>query len=202
MSDRLPGLAVAALVMVLLAGCSRGGSAQQASTATKTPETTRTAAATGTPTATVEATITSNGKSAVAVVVKSSAGLSTMQELLAASGLGGPLAGKSTYTLFAPTNAAFDKLPPGFLDKLKQPADIEKLRTLLRYHLVKGKVPTSQMVNIKRVMTFQGGILQASEKNAKVLLNGNVVVVQHDIAASNGYVDTIDTVLVPKGFTP
>jgi uncharacterized surface protein with fasciclin (FAS1) repeats len=192
--------AIAVLAALGIAGCARPATTQQPASTTSTTVPTESVTVTQSPSA--ETSIGSDGKATIAVVVKSSPQVSTMAELLAASGLAKSLGGKGPYTLFVPTNAAFEKLPAGWLDKMKQPGGLEKLRTLLRAHLVKDKVPTSQMITIRRVMTYQGSVLKITSKGETVTLDGTVNIVQPDVPASNGVIDVTDAVIIPKGFSP
>ncbi|HEY3318371.1 MAG TPA: fasciclin domain-containing protein [Coriobacteriia bacterium] len=197
------GITAALFAALLLAACTRTVTSPTAVT-TGSPAATESISQTGPPTAppSAETTVAGDAKKPVAELLKVSGELSTMSRLLDAAGLSVVLGGKRENTLFAPTNAAFDALPTGMLASLEQPANKEKLRRLLRYHLVIGRVPSSQMVTIKRVMTYEGGVLAVASKDGTVTVEGAVKVIQPDVPASNGYVDVIDTVLVPPGFKP
>lgn len=154
------------------------------------------------PTNAPEPRIVSDGSKDVVTTIRATDELSTMGELLQASGLSRPLANaKHAYTLFVPTNYAFERLPAGWVEKLKDPANIEKLRTLLRYNLITGAVPSQQMYNIRTLMTYEGGMLQVTQKGATGYVNG-VRLQQTDVRAKNGTLHITTAVIVPPGFKP
>lgn len=208
MLARCRSLALCILALALvLAGCSGGGggTAQQSasSATTKVVEPTRTVTATGSAESSVsaETTIPANAKATVYDTVKDASATATFAELLAVAGMDKSLQStKRYYTLFAPTEGAFAKLPASWLPALRDPANKEKLRVLLRYHLVKATIDSYMMFNIRRLMTYQGGILKISEKKSVGYINGTVMITQGDVRAKNGVVHVIDTVLVPPGF--
>jgi|SRR5690554_3678681 len=113
------------------------------------------------------------------------------------------------YTVFAPTNDAFEKVSKATLDNLMKPENKEKLQSLLKYHVLQGKLPSVDVLakinnanNKLDVTTLNGEILTLSEKNGKVMIKdakGNVATVTNvDIDASNGVIHTLDKVLMPK----
>ncbi len=104
------------------------------------------------------------------------------------------LKGKGPFTVFAPTDEAFAKLPPGALDALLK--DKAKLAAVLTYHVVPGKVMAAQ-VKPGLVKTVQGESLMVTASNGAVMVD-NARVVKTDIAASNGVIHVIDHVIVPK----
>jgi uncharacterized surface protein with fasciclin (FAS1) repeats len=104
------------------------------------------------------------------------------------------LKGDGPFTVFAPTDAAFAKLPAGALDALLQ--DKSKLSTVLTYHVVPGKVMAAQ-VKPGEVKTVQGQSLNVSTKGGSVMVD-NAKVTKTDIGASNGVIHVIDTVILPK----
>jgi uncharacterized surface protein with fasciclin (FAS1) repeats len=110
------------------------------------------------------------------------------------AGLTGTLRGKGPFTVFAPTDEAFEKLPPGALDTLIK--DTAKLKAVLSYHVVKGHV-VAKDVKSGEVMTLQGSALIASVSPTGVEVNG-VRVKQADIIATNGVIHMIDAVTMPK----
>lgn len=197
MPKRLAALAV--LVVLVLAGCSRSGG-QQTETAVATLATE--SIITTEPPPAADTTIAGDPGKPIADVLTAADDLSTMKQLLDAAGMMPALAGKGANTLFVPTNAAFEKLPEGVVASLRQPANREKLRTLLRYHLVIGSVPTSQMLNIMSVMTYQGGRLKVTAQEGTVTIDGTVTVSRPDVPASNGLIDVVDGVLWPQGLKP
>lgn len=119
---------------------------------------------------------------------------STLVRLVKAAGLASTLS-KGSYTVFAPTNAAFAKVPKSTLNALAK--DKAKLKAVLLYHVVKGKVPASKVVKLKRARTLNGASVKITVKSGKVYLNGSTRVTKTDVMASNGIIHVIDKVLLP-----
>ncbi|WP_026451527.1 fasciclin domain-containing protein [Aequorivita capsosiphonis] len=135
--------------------------------------------------------------------------LSTLVGALQAADLADTFKGEGEYTVFAPTNEAFSKVPKATLDNLMKPENKEKLQALLKYHVLQGKMnSTDVLAKIKDaggkldVTTLNGEVLTLSEKDGKVMVKdakGNTATVTGaDMDASNGVVHTIDKVLMPK----
>jgi len=118
----------------------------------------------------------------------------TLATALGEAGLVATLKGPGPFTVFAPTDEAFAKLPAGALDKLL--ADKEKLKAVLLYHVVAGKVTAKDVVKLTSAKTVQGGTVAISAKGGKVMVNASTVTTA-DVMASNGVIHVIDTVLVP-----
>ncbi len=119
---------------------------------------------------------------------------STLVAAVKAAGLVETLNGKGPFTVFAPTDAAFAKLPPGTVDGLlKDPA---KLKAILTYHVVPGKVMAKD-VKPGAAKTVNGQSMMISAKDGKVMVDGATVTAT-DVAASNGVIHVIDTVILPK----
>ena len=123
--------------------------------------------------------------------------LSTLVGLIKKAGLVSALSGKSRLTVFAPTNAAFKKLPKATLKKVS--GDKELLTSILTYHVVKGAVPASKVVTLngKSVKTLNGKSVKIRVRSGKVYVN-KAQVTKTDVKASNGIIHVIDTVLIPK----
>jgi uncharacterized surface protein with fasciclin (FAS1) repeats len=119
---------------------------------------------------------------------------STLVKLVKSAGLAGTLS-KGSYTVFAPTNAAFAKVPKSTLAALAK--DKAMLTAVLTYHVVKGKVPASKVVTLKSAKTVNGASVKISVKGGKVYLNGSTRVTKTDIKASNGIIHVINKVLLP-----
>jgi uncharacterized surface protein with fasciclin (FAS1) repeats len=119
---------------------------------------------------------------------------STLVKLVKAAGLATTLS-QGSYTVFAPTNAAFAKVPKATLNALAK--DKAKLKAVLLYHVVKGRVPASKVVKLKSAKTVNGASVKISVKSGKVYLNGSTRVTKTDIMASNGIIHVIDKVLLP-----
>lgn len=132
----------------------------------------------------------------IAQVAASSPQFTTLVSLLEKAGLVGALE-KGTYTVFAPTNAAFAQLPKSTLAAVgKDPALLEKV---LRYHVVKGKAPAAKVVRLdgKSVKTLEGQSVRISVRGGKVYLNGSTQVTKTNVMASNGVIHVINRVLIP-----
>lgn len=115
-----------------------------------------------------------------------------------AAGLTDALKAKGKYTVFAPTDEAFAKLPAGTLEILLKPENKEKLKAILLYHVVDTKLSGSKVnkLNGRKLVTLQGGLLEINTKDG-VKINGSSVV-KADVKANNGVIHVIDTVLIPN----
>jgi uncharacterized surface protein with fasciclin (FAS1) repeats len=121
----------------------------------------------------------------------------TLVTAVKAAGLAETLKGKGPFTVFAPTDEAFAKLPTGTLENLLKPENKEKLKGILTYHVVAGKVMAKDVVTMKEAKTVNGQMLTITVKDGKVMVD-NANVVKTDVAASNGVIHVIDAVLLPK----
>lgn len=131
------------------------------------------------------------------VAVASGAGqFGTLVAAIKAAGLVETLQGEGPFTVFAPTDEAFAKLPAGTVDDLLKPENKEKLVAVLTYHVVSGKVMAADVVKMESAKTVQGGTLKISAGDGGVMVN-DAKVVKTDIAASNGVIHVIDTVVLP-----
>ena len=120
----------------------------------------------------------------------------TLASALTAGDLIQTLKGKGPFTVFAPTDEAFAKLPAATLADLLKPENKAKLQAILTYHVVAGKVMASQVTGMTSAKTVNGASLKISVMNGGVMLN-NARVVKADIETSNGVIHVIDTVLLP-----
>ena len=120
----------------------------------------------------------------------------TLAAALTAGDLIQTLKGKGPFTVFAPTDEAFAKLPAATLADLLKPENKAKLVAILTYHVVPGKVMASQVTGMKSAKTVNGASLKISMMDGKVMID-NAHVVKTDIATSNGVIHVIDTVLLP-----
>ena len=118
----------------------------------------------------------------------------TLATALKAAGLVETLEGKGPFTVFAPTDDAFRKLPAGTLEKLL--ADKAQLTKVLTYHVVSGKVMAADVVKLSEAKTVEGSPVKISAKDGKVKVN-EANVVKTDVVASNGVIHVIDAVLLP-----
>ena len=121
----------------------------------------------------------------------------TLAAALTAADLVGTLKGKGPFTVFAPTDEAFAKLPAGTLDDLLKPANKAKLQGILTYHVVSGKVMAADVVKLKSAKTVNGQSLAIKVKDGGVMVD-NAKVTKTDIECTNGVIHVIDTVVLPK----
>lgn len=124
--------------------------------------------------------------------------LSTLVEALTAAGLVETLSGPGPYTVFAPTNAAFEALPPGQLEDLLKPANKQQLTNILTYHVAEGEVLSSALSDGQMIPTLQGEDLEITVEGSTVKVNG-VTVESADVQTGNGVVHVIGEVLTPSG---
>lgn len=147
-------------------------------------------------TASIAAPKHNSGKQDIVDTAVAAGSFNTLAKALQAAGLVDTLMGPGPFTVFAPTDEAFAKLPPGTLDELLKPENKDKLRAILTYHVVAGKVPSSKVVTLKSAKTLNGGEVKFTAEGGKVMVN-NADVVKADIRASNGVIHVIDKVLLP-----
>lgn len=134
-------------------------------------------------------------------IAASDPNFSTLVAAVSAAGLADTLSGPGPFTVFAPTNAAFDALPAGTVESLLLPENLETLQSILTYHVVPGSITSDQLIGTRQsVTTVQGGTVDVngiqSKLNSGVRVN-NANVTQADIVASNGVIHVIDRVLLP-----
>ena len=122
----------------------------------------------------------------------------TLAKALDAAGLVTTLKGSGPFTVFAPTDAAFAKLPAGTLETLLKPENQEKLRRILTYHVVSGKVMAADVVKLQSAKAVSGDTIMVKVQNGAVRVD-NATVTKADVAASNGVIHVIDSVILPKG---
>lgn len=118
----------------------------------------------------------------------------TLVKAVQEAGLVGTLSGKGPFTVFAPTDEAFEKLPEGTIDNLLE--DKEGLGKILTYHVVKGKVMSDEVVNLNKAETVNGQEVSIDTTDGVKIDNAKVITT--DIECSNGVIHVIDTVLLPK----
>lgn len=121
----------------------------------------------------------------------------TLAAALQAAGLVETLQGKGPFTVFAPTDEAFAKLPKGTVEDLLKPENKEKLASVLTYHVVAGRVLAKDVVKLKTAKTVNGQSLSVLVKDDGVSIDGAKVVTT-DIACTNGVIHVIDNVVLPK----
>jgi transforming growth factor-beta-induced protein len=121
----------------------------------------------------------------------------TLAAALQAAGLVEALQGKGPFTVFAPTDEAFAKLPAGTVENLLRPENKEKLVAILKFHVVQGRVFSEAAAKGASVETLQGGKLTTRSEERSVFVNG-ARILSTDVNASNGVIHVIDTVLIPE----
>lgn len=121
----------------------------------------------------------------------------TLAKALQAAGLVDTLKGKGPFTVFAPTDAAFAKLPAGTLESLLKPENKQKLTEILTYHVVAGKVTAAQAMKVNSAKTVNGKNLKISTSGGTVMID-DAKVAKADVMASNGVIHVIDSVILPK----
>ena len=121
----------------------------------------------------------------------------TLAAALEAADLVDTLKGDGPFTVFAPTDAAFSKLPDGTVAELLKPENRDQLTAILTYHVVAGKVYAADVVNLQAATTVNGSDVSIEVRDGTVLID-NANVIKTDIAASNGVIHVIDTVILPN----
>ncbi len=142
-------------------------------------------------------TTSASSSSKTIVAVASEAGsFKTLVAAVKAAGLVDVLQGDGPFTVFAPTDEAFAKLPAGTVENLLKPENREQLKAILTYHVVPGKVMAADVKPMQaKTVNGQKVNIQVMDKTVKV---DNATVVKTDVAASNGVIHVIDTVILPK----
>jgi uncharacterized surface protein with fasciclin (FAS1) repeats len=120
----------------------------------------------------------------------------TLAAALDGAGLVATLKGQGPFTVFAPTDAAFAKLPAGTVDDLLRPENKAKLAAILTYHVVPGRVTAADVVRLKEAKTVNGETVDVRADGGSVMIN-DAKVTAADVAASNGVIHVIDTVILP-----
>jgi len=120
----------------------------------------------------------------------------TLAKALQAADLVDTLKGKGPFTVFAPTDDAFAKLPAGTLEDLLKPENKDKLRRILTYHVVSGRVMAADVVKLKSTKAVSGDSIDITASGGTVMVE-NARVVKTDVAASNGVIHVIDSVILP-----
>ncbi|MCZ4318457.1 fasciclin domain-containing protein [Aequorivita viscosa] len=145
----------------------------------------------------------------IAAKAMSNADLSTLVSALQAADLTQTFKSEGQYTVFAPTNEAFNKVPGAIMGNLMKPENKEQLQDVLKYHVLQGKLPAADVLakvkeanNKLDVTTLNGDVLTLSEKNGKLMIKDakgkTATVSSADMDASNGTIHVIDKVLMPN----
>ena len=120
----------------------------------------------------------------------------TLAAALEAAGLVSTLKGEGPFTVFAPTDAAFAKLPAGTVENLLKPENKQQLVDILTYHVVPGKVTAAEVVGLDEAKTVNGKMIDVQAEGGSVKVN-DANVTATDVAASNGVIHVIDQVILP-----
>ena len=120
----------------------------------------------------------------------------TLARALDAAGLVSTLKGEGPFTVFAPTDAAFAKLPADTLKSLLKPENKQQLVAVLTYHVVPGKIEAAKVVKLDEAKSVNGKMIDIKVRDGTAMVN-NARVIKTDIAASNGIIHVIDTVIMP-----
>ncbi|MCX6019207.1 MAG: fasciclin domain-containing protein [Chloroflexi bacterium] len=129
-------------------------------------------------------------------VARAAGSFKTLLAAVEAAGLTDALR-KGTLTVFAPTDAAFAKLPAGTVENLLKPENLEQLKKVLTYHVIRKDYDAAQVTRYRTLRTLQGQLLQVRHSSAGVTINGALISTAN-IFAHNGVVHVVDAVLLPK----
>ncbi len=198
-------LSFAVVAAVVLSSCSDNAGNSSATSDSATAPTYSTDNMTGTDSVTggnAEAGVMVGGANMVPSknIVENAANSSEHTTLVAAvtaAGLGETLSGAGPFTVFAPTNAAFEKLPAGTVENLLKPEMKGDLTSVLTYHVVAGALKAADLKDGQKLKTVQGKELTVSMKDGKVMIDGATVTTA-DVVSSNGVTHVIDAVVMPK----
>ena len=143
------------------------------------------------------ASAASMGKKDIVDTAVAAGNFKTLAAALKAAGLVDTLKGSGPFTVFAPTDEAFAKLPAGTVDDLLKPENHDKLVAILTYHVVSGDVMAKDVVKLHEAKTVNGKEVKIMTQGGKVMVD-NANVVKADIVCSNGVIHVIDSVLLPQ----
>jgi uncharacterized surface protein with fasciclin (FAS1) repeats len=141
--------------------------------------------------------VTASEKKDIVDTAVAAGSFQTLAKALDAAGLVDTLKGKGPFTVFAPTDEAFAKLPAGTLEDLLKPENKDKLVAILTYHVVPGEVLASQVTKLKSAKTVNGQALTITTEGGAVMVD-SAKVVRTDILCSNGVIHVIDSVMLPR----
>jgi uncharacterized surface protein with fasciclin (FAS1) repeats len=141
-----------------------------------------------------------DGKNTIVDVAISAGSFQTLLAAATAADLATVLSSEGPFTVFAPTDEAFAKLPSGTVDSLLKPENKRQLVEILRYHVISGRVPLAQALEVKEAPTLQGAPVTVAFADGRVRV-GTAALVTADVDASNGIIHVIDGVLMPPDGT-
>jgi uncharacterized surface protein with fasciclin (FAS1) repeats len=145
----------------------------------------------------IDATVADESEMDIVDTAVSAGDFQTLAAALTAADLIDILKGEGPFTVFAPTDEAFAKLPAGTVESLLQPENIDQLTAILTYHVVPGAVTADQVVNLTEAATVNGQSINISMSASNVMVD-DATVIATDIMASNGVIHVIDSVILPK----
>jgi uncharacterized surface protein with fasciclin (FAS1) repeats len=145
----------------------------------------------------IDQVLTPPAKATIPAVAKKAGQFNTLLAALTAADLADVLSGAGPFTVFAPTDEAFGKLPRGTVAALLKPENKAQLVSILKYHVVAGKVSAKDAVAAGTAKTLQGESVTAAIVDGRLTINKSAVI-KSDVAADNGVIHIIDTVLIPK----
>jgi uncharacterized surface protein with fasciclin (FAS1) repeats len=197
-------LATASLLSLFIVSCADSATTTTETDSTETMNTTNGTNATTTPemgTATEEGVMVGGAMMVPSKNIVENASASsdhtTLVTAVKAADLAGTLSGAGPFTVFAPTNSAFESLPAGTVDNLVKPENKEQLTNVLTYHVVPGKYMASDLKDGQKLKTVQGKELTVMMKDGKVMIDGATVTTPN-VVSSNGVTHVIDGVVMPK----
>ena len=143
------------------------------------------------------ASAASMGKKDIVDTAVAAGDFKTLAAALQAAGLVDTLKGPGPFTVFAPTDEAFAKLPPGTVQDLLRPENHDKLVAILTYHVVPGKIMAKDVVKLHEAKTVNGKDVKIRTEGGNVMVD-NADVTKADIVCSNGVIHVIDSVILPQ----
>ncbi len=150
-----------------------------------------------TTTATTVAPTTQAGMKNIVETAEADGRFTTLVTALKAAQMDGSLSGPGPFTVFAPTDTAFKKLPDGTIDSLLKDPNKFYLKKMLLYHVVNKKLMAADVMRLGSIETLQGESILVSSSSGVIYLNGGTKIIATDIVCSNGVIHAIDTVLTP-----
>lgn len=138
----------------------------------------------------------------LATLINSTGSLSSFKDALAAAALTETLKTAGPYTIIAPSNAAFNALPSGSMERFLKPENATQLSSIMNYHIISGQVLTSELTNGQKLKTLNGQevIVEVADKNVYFIdaKGGKALVTKSDIKAKNGVIHIVDAVVLPQ----
>jgi uncharacterized surface protein with fasciclin (FAS1) repeats len=145
----------------------------------------------------IDSTVAAEPEMDIVDTAVSAGDFETLAAALTAADLIDTLRGEGPFTVFAPTDEAFAKLPAGTVETLLEPENIDQLTAILTYHVVPGAVTADQVVNLTEAPTVNGQPVEISVSASNVMVD-DATVIAADIMATNGVIHVIDSVILPK----